>query len=109
MRSLLSPSFTTNKIKTLFQIMDRCGKRFVEYYLNQNENLMELEMQDCLSRYTNDVIASSVFGAEVDSIKEPNNEFYLKGKQATDLTQFPTNLKLTFYFIFPNLYKVRII
>lgn len=85
--------------------MDKCGKRFVQFFLEKNEDLIDVEMQDCLSRFTNDVIASSVFGAEVDSLKDPDNEFYLRGKQTTDL-KFPKNLKMICWFAFPSLYKV---
>lgn len=106
MRAILSPSFTANKMKALFQIIDTCGKRFVKHFLDQKKNLIEVEMQDCLSRFTNDVIASSVFGAEVDSFNEPENEFYLRGRQTTDITTFPKNLKFLCGFLFPKLYNV---
>lgn len=63
-------------------------------------------MQDAFTRYTNDVIAASVFGLEVDSLKEPNNEFYLRGKHVTDLTKFPTNLKFMCSLAFPKTFRV---
>lgn len=108
MRTILSPSFTTNKMKNLFQIMDKSGSRFLQYFLEQKEDIFALDMQDVFTRFTNDVIASSVFGAEVDSLKEPNNEFYVKGKYATDLTIFPTNLKVILSIMHPGIYRVNI-
>lgn len=107
-RAIISPSFTTNKMKFLFQIMDNCGKKFVQHYLDKREDLVSLDMQDAFTRITNDVIACSVFGLEVDSLKEPNNEFYLRGRHATDLTKFPTNLKFICSIGFPRLYRVCI-
>lgn len=85
--------------------MDGCGKKFVKHYLNK-ENVIEMEMQDCFSRFTNDVIASSVFGANVDSLNEPDNEFYLRGRQTTDLTKLTFIAKLICSMSFPKLYKV---
>ena len=39
-------------------------------------------MKDAFSRYTNDVIASCAFGTKIDSLREPDNEFYLCAKYA---------------------------
>lgn len=94
-------------MKLLFQIMDNCGKNFVQYFLEKQEDLIELDMQDVFTRYTNDVIAGSVFGAEVNSLKEPNNEFYLRGKEATDFVKFPANIKFLCSVLFPSAYKVK--
>lgn len=62
-------------------------------------------MGDVLSRYTNDVIASTVFGVTVNSLTERHNEFYNMGIKTFDLTgiQF---LKLIVYFSFPFLIRV---
>lgn len=89
--------------------MDTCGKRFVQYFVDKNEDLIEAEMQDMFTRYTCDVIGNGVFGTEVDSLKDPNNAFYLNAKHATDLTKFPANLKLMINLISPTLFKVNII
>lgn len=107
MRSIFSASFTANKMKLLFHIMDNCGKNYVQYFIKKQKDLIELEMQDSFTKYTNDVIAGSVFGAEIDSLKEPNNEFYLRGKQATDFVKFPANFKFLFSVLCPSLYKVK--
>lgn len=87
--------------------MDSCGKRFIQHFLDKEEAIVEIEMQDIFTRYTNDVIATSVFGADVDSLKDPNNEFYLKGREATDLTKFPTNIKLICFMMCPRIYRVN--
>lgn len=106
MRGIFSASFTANKLKLLFQIMDNCGKNFVQHFLEKQKNLIELDMQDAFTRYTNDVIAATVFGAEINSLKEPDNEFYLRGKEATDFSQFPANIKLLMSVLCPSLFKV---
>lgn len=78
----------------------------MNHFLEKKEEIVEADMQDVFTRYTNDVIASSVFGADVDSLKEPNNEFYLRGREATDLTRFPTNFKMVCYLASPKMSKV---
>jgi hypothetical protein len=69
-------------------------------------NLLAVEMRDLLARYSNDVIATSAFGIECDSLKNPKNEFYEMGK---DITNFRGVRALIFfgYMMSPKLMKVR--
>lgn len=41
-----------------------------------------MEMKGIFTRYTNNIIATCTFGVNVDSMKNPKNEFYVYGKQA---------------------------
>ncbi|XP_011705770.1 PREDICTED: cytochrome P450 9e2-like, partial [Wasmannia auropunctata] len=59
-----------------------------------------MEMKDVFARYTNDVIATCVFGISVDSMKNPENEFYVYGKEATSFNSTAL-LKLYIYRIMP--------
>ena len=43
-----------------------------------------MELKEFFTRYTNDVIATTAFGIGVDSLKQPKNEFFLKGQEATN-------------------------
>jgi cytochrome P450 family 9 len=69
-------------------------------------NILAVEMKDLFTRYTNDVIATSAFGIQCDSLKSPKNEFYLMGK---DVTNFQGVRALIFfgYMMSPKLMKVR--
>ncbi|CAH2013955.1 unnamed protein product [Acanthoscelides obtectus] len=89
MRSILSPCFTSSKMKAMFKLMLDCAERFTEYFLSlsvaeQTENqAIPLEMKETFTRYATDVVASTAFGVEVDSLNEPNNSFYLMGRRVT--------------------------
>nr|XP_023014564.1 cytochrome P450 9e2-like [Leptinotarsa decemlineata] len=83
MRSILSPSFTSSKMRIMFVLISKCTENFVNHFLKKDEKCIEVEMKDTFTRFTNDVIATSAFGVEVDSLEEPNNEFYSKGKKST--------------------------
>jgi hypothetical protein len=63
-------------------------------------------MKDLFTRYANDVIATSAFGIECDSLNNPKNEFYEMGK---DVTNFRGVRALIFfgYMMSPKLMKVR--
>lgn len=106
MRPVLSPSFTSSKMKTIFVLMNKCAGDFVEYFKNQEENIVEVETKDIFTRYGNDVIASVAFGIEVDSLKDKVNQFYLMGKAATDLSGFWKTVKMLGYTLIPKVYEV---
>ncbi|KAJ3645735.1 hypothetical protein Zmor_023371 [Zophobas morio] len=105
MRCTLSPSFTSRKMKYMFSLMSLNANQFVNYFLQKDKVVIEVEMKDVISRFTNDVIASTVFGFECDSLKEPNNEFYTMGRATTDFTNLPTILVFMGYFLAPKLLK----
>nr|WET52691.1 cytochrome P450 [Phaedon brassicae] len=102
MRPLMSPSFTSGKIKTMYGLMSDCAKNFVNHFKNRNEMSIELNVLDATTRYTNDVIASVAFGVAVDSLKNPDNEFFQVAKRATDLTKFWVTLSAFASFILPG-------
>ncbi|XP_018353988.1 PREDICTED: cytochrome P450 9e2-like [Trachymyrmex septentrionalis] len=93
-RSLLSPAFTSSKMKNMFKLMSECGANFGNYLAQLPPEQRILEMKDVFTRYTNDVIATCAFGVSVDSTKNPKNEFYIYGKEAT---VFGTTAFIKFY------------
>ena len=96
-RSMLSPTFTSSKIKTMFKLMSECATRFAEHLSNLPDEQHEMEVKDLLTKYTNDVIASCVYNAAVDSIKEPNNVFYVYGRICTSVATFKKSLMLVIH------------
>ncbi|KAK9296526.1 hypothetical protein QLX08_009476 [Tetragonisca angustula] len=51
-------------------------------------------MKSLLTKYTNDVIASCVYNVSIDSVKEPNNVFYVYGRISTSLAMFKRSLTI---------------
>lgn len=84
MRNTLSPTFTASKMRFMFELVSKCCKEFTEYLYDHPEKFSTIEAKDIFTRYTNDVIATAAFGISVNSLKNPNNEFYMKGADATE-------------------------
>jgi cytochrome P450 family 9 len=111
MRSTLSPSFTSNKMRIMYKLIEECALQFVEYFQNQSEDVVELQMKDAFTRYTNDVIATTAFGVKCDSLKDKTNKFYMMGKDASDLGGWKI-LKFFAYGLSPTLarlFRVKVI
>ncbi|XP_072749237.1 cytochrome P450 9e2-like [Anoplolepis gracilipes] len=98
-RSILSPAFTSSKMKSMFKLMSDCGADFVNYLSQLPAEKKEMEMKDIFTRYTNDVIATCAFGISVNSMRNPENEFYVYGKEATNFN----TLALLKFYIFRSL------
>ncbi|KAF5296535.1 hypothetical protein FQR65_LT01525 [Abscondita terminalis] len=104
LRSTLSPSFTSSKMKTMFSLMRDCSKQFSKYFSDKGD-LIEVELKDSFGRFANDVIATTAFGVTCDSLSNPNNEFYVLGKQLTDFSGV-NGLVFLFNLFAPTLAKL---
>lgn len=86
MRATLSPAFTGSKMRQMFELVTECAECMVNHFIKQAEKgeKINIESRDIFTKYANDVIASSAFGLKVDSLGEPENEFYQNGKIITN-------------------------
>jgi len=122
MKNITSPSYTRsalyfvhikhgsvkhfNSLKVLLIVIQFLLKIFLIISLCLEGNLLAVEMKDLLARYSNDVIATSAFGIECDSLKSPKNEFYEMGRNITNNTGVRA-LIIFGYMMSPKLMKVR--
>ncbi|XP_053683840.1 probable cytochrome P450 9f2 [Sabethes cyaneus] len=107
MRSTLSPAFTGSKMRRMFDLVANCGKSMTDFFLSEAEkgHRLEYDMKNVCTRFANDVIASVAFGIPVDSFRNPNNEFYLNGKDMFNFSSPMKIFKIFLMFFVP--YKLR--
>lgn len=108
MRSILSPAFTSSKMRSMFTLISECSQQFTEYFVKEAEKekgKCTLEMKDIFTRYTNDVIATCAFGIKCDSLKDKTNEFYTTGKEITGNNNIRAALKIIPFLIMPKIMK----
>ncbi|KAB0797029.1 hypothetical protein PPYR_11090 [Photinus pyralis] len=105
MRSTLSPSFTSSKMRGMFRLFEECTEQFIGYLQEKGSSGIDVELKDLLTRFSNDVIASAAFGLSCNSLKCPENEFYLMGKELTNLSGFWKNISLLIVTVFPRVAK----
>uniref|UniRef100_A0A6V7HM26 Cytochrome P450 n=1 Tax=Bracon brevicornis TaxID=1563983 RepID=A0A6V7HM26_9HYME len=106
MRNLLSPAFTSSKMKGMFKLMSDCAARYADYFVEQSQKKpLEINSKETFTRYTNDVIATCAFGIEVDSMRHPKNDFYIFGRKGTN---FDGLRSLKFFMVrsFPRFTKL---
>ncbi|KAL0100758.1 hypothetical protein PUN28_019260 [Cardiocondyla obscurior] len=95
-RALLTPAFTSSKMKAMFKLMSEYADNFADFLSKLPADKSTMDVKDCFTRYTSDVIATCAFGINVDSMKNPNNKFYIYGKE---ITTFDTPRIIKFYLI----------
>ncbi|XP_050460058.1 cytochrome P450 9e2-like isoform X3 [Cataglyphis hispanica] len=107
MRNTLSPSFTASKMKIMFDLVSKCSREFVNYLVDHPELYDAIETKQIFRRYTTDVIATTAFGISVNSMKNPNNEFYAKGIETSKaFSGFLALFKFMFMRAFPRFAKM---
>ncbi|XP_055601238.1 probable cytochrome P450 9f2 [Uranotaenia lowii] len=99
-RTGLSPAFTGSKMRNmmvlLYNYLEGAMERLKE---DANGGKFEKEMKDFFQRLGNDVTTSISFGVEVDSFRDPDNQFLEAGKllTATDGLQGFKFFLITFF------------
>jgi len=83
-RSKLTPTFTSGKMKMMFSLITECAEHLQQYLDKPARNGGVLEMKDVMARFTTDVIGSCAFGVNCNSIRNPNAEFRRMGKHLSD-------------------------
>ncbi|KAM3966424.1 cytochrome P450 9e2-like [Aphomia sociella] len=109
MRSTLSPVFTSSKIRVMVPFMVEVGDQMIQALKakikDSGVDHIDIDAKDLTTRYANDVIATCAFGLKVDSHMHQDNDFYLKGKEASNFSYIQI-LKLFGFAAFPKLMAI---
>ncbi|XP_075153332.1 cytochrome P450 6d1-like [Haematobia irritans] len=81
LRSKLTPSFSSGKLKAMFDTVDDVAQKLIDHmsqkFLAEGKQLETFEIKSLLTTYTVDIVGSVIFGLDIDSFANPNNEFRL--------------------------------
>ncbi|KAJ8913654.1 hypothetical protein NQ315_007371 [Exocentrus adspersus] len=102
LRTKLSPTFTSGKMKMMFQTMVDCGYILERYIEEDVADKQPIDIKDVLGRFSTDIIGSCAFGLECNTFKEPNSPFRVYGKKIFEGSVLDT-AKDAFRLNFPNL------
>lgn len=103
MRSLMTPAFTTGKLKQMSHLIEDCCKTLVQNMNDYAETGEPLETKKFMSAYMLDVIALCAFGTKIDCLANPDNAFVRYAFKIFN-QKIPTSAMLI--FLFPFLGKI---
>ncbi|KAJ3651673.1 hypothetical protein Zmor_017697 [Zophobas morio] len=102
MRTKLTPTFTSGKMKMMFQVMAECQNDLLKKMHEEWLKNKPIDIKDVLARFTTNIIGSCAFGLDCKALEDDNSEFRDCGKQIFDETKFET-FKRHFAMTFPNI------
>lgn len=104
MRNILSPIFTSSKMKMMFGILSESANEFIEVFEEKSrDGKLIVDCQNAYSRYTVDGISTAVLGFKGDCIKNEDSKLF---KLATNLNNFTKwqNAKLILFLLWRWIY-----
>ncbi|XP_013394387.1 cytochrome P450 3A4 [Lingula anatina] len=102
MRSTLTPTFSSGRLRRMEDIILRCANTLVEN-LKKKAKAGESFDNKIWGRFTMDVICATAFGIEVDSLNNPNHPFVKNAEIATHFSITDPFIFLILFF--PRLMK----
>lgn len=79
-RSITSPTFTSNKMQLMYPLMEECLNDFMVHLDNLAIQKSNVNFKEMFGHLTLDVIASSAFATKLNSIDDSNNLFVTHAK-----------------------------
>ena len=92
-------------MRQMFQFVSSVGQQAAKSINDQIKNGGEstFEFKDLARKFTVDVIATCAFGIEVDSFKNPSNDFHRIAAKVANFGSLATTIKFMGYFLSPKL------
>ncbi|KAJ7405435.1 Cytochrome P450 3A12 [Willisornis vidua] len=109
-RTVLSPTFTSGKLKEMFHIINHYGEKLVKNIEKKVANDEFVTVKDIFGAYSMDVVASTSFSVNVDSMSNPNDPFVTNIKKFLQFSFLsPVFLFLVLFpFVVPVLEKMKV-
>ncbi|GIX78376.1 cytochrome P450 3A12 [Caerostris extrusa] len=102
-RTIITPTFSTGKIKRVMSIFKDCAKTAVENFKSEIASGKTIEVKRIFGAFTMDVIASSAFSTKIDSHNNPDNMFVAKARKVFRQT---FSWRFLMFFLCPSLMKL---
>ncbi|NXR05718.1 CP3AO protein, partial [Semnornis frantzii] len=100
LRTVLSPTFTSGKLKEMFPIMKHYGEALVKNVQKRVEKNSALPVKEIFGSYGMDVVTSTSFGVNMDSMNNPNDPFVREMKKLVRFDLFDPVFIISFVFPF---------
>ncbi|KAI4459160.1 cytochrome p450 [Holotrichia oblita] len=75
LRTRLTPTFTSGKMKNMFQTVMDCGQGLEDEVAKRFKNKQPLDIKEIGALFTTNVIGSCGFGLDCNCFENPNNDF----------------------------------
>lgn len=106
LRTKLSPTFTSGKLKGMFSIITDCSNVLDKYLVDNVKSGNDVfEFRDLFARFNTNIISSVAFGIDNDCINEPDHIFRKMGIRIFEMS-FKTKFQASCAMFVPALKKI---
>ncbi|XP_033908411.1 cytochrome P450 3A27-like [Acipenser ruthenus] len=109
-RSVLSPSFTSGRLKEIFPIVKQYADTLLRNVQKKADAKETVQMKEMFGAYSMDVVTSTSFSVNIDSLNNPKDPFVTNIKKMMKFTLFNPFLLILilFPFLLPLLKKLNV-
>ncbi|PAA78178.1 hypothetical protein BOX15_Mlig028940g3 [Macrostomum lignano] len=98
-RSILSPTFSSGKIKAMFPLVEQCSDQLCNALVKSSNE--SVDIKTFFTNFTMDVVASTLFGLQINTQDDPNNDFKRHGSELFNIKLF--SWKFLSLMLFPKI------
>nr|AIL94149.1 cytochrome P450 CYP3025A1 [Tigriopus japonicus] len=107
MRSIVSPVFTSGKLKSMTVLINKVGDDFVDHMAKYCESGEPFDAKKTFTNFTLDTIANCGFGFEARTLKNPDNQFRAMITKLTGGNQVLQLAKFVIITMCPWIMKIK--
>ncbi|KAK8735019.1 hypothetical protein OTU49_005785 [Cherax quadricarinatus] len=74
-RSVLSPSFTSGRMKGMYPLVEQKADALLDYIHKKLKTKTSIKLKKCFGLYTLEVISSCAFGMDTNSLRDGHSTF----------------------------------
>lgn len=85
MRSTISPAFTNSTLQKMHNLIIKSSEEFIATLKATDKITKIFDSRDLFKRYISDIIATTAFGIEINSMRDVDNDFFKIGCSLSEL------------------------
>lgn len=105
LRSNVSPAILNSALQGMHSLMVKSSEQFIETLKETDKTAKMFDSRDLFQRYANDIIATTAFGIEMNSMRDVDNEFFKAGSSLSEFG-YVDGLKFLANVNFPSIVKL---
>lgn len=106
LRSIVSPTFTSGKLKGLFPLISEKCQRLSKWCLTEGTLRDKVDMKELFGRFTLEGVATAAFGIESRCIEDEEDEFFKAVIEVMKSPSFRMVIKSIAFMMMPRLFSL---
>lgn len=106
-RSVVTPAFTTGKLKQMLTPIERITSNFIDHLKPMAESGERFDMKKFIGSFAMDTIATAGYGIHLDSLSDPNHPVVVNAKKVLNVDASFSMVVSTLFPWLANFFKLE--